>query len=502
MRRLREDGAVAVIVAIGATVLFMFGAFAVDLGAAYNERRGAQNSADAAALGGANALPDFGGSAADGIRDARSYLEANLTAPPEGWSVAWEDCVDSQTLAVTTATGGQCISVSQYGTRIRVVVPTRHVPTSLAAAMGISTIGVSAFAEAQIEYSFSANVLPFGIPPSAGAAGEVCLKTGAKGTAVLTETCDGSDQGNFGTLDFTHFGAASTGTVTQCVGQTTDRLTRNVILGVDHPLSSIDSRSGLLADLPACQQGADHGSRPNGAQTQTGGPDIQQSLIDGVTNDKNVHRDLTGRLAQFVSVAGWPMDSVQASHPSLDNQPLWNLIDASAAASAGLSTCDPTNIASTSVGTDTAAGRRAAMEDCLKAARSSTTAIFTVDSDRDGIPDISESHRFAFVPVVNREFARDLSGGITGTETVYFVQFVPVYLESVLWSQCQGHDYIFRPDPVDNLTRDGAPTAGSVSKTCKADALTALVLPPSSLPPWVIENGPGTEGTPQVVLNR
>ncbi len=68
----------AVIVAITASVLFMFGAFAVDLGAAYSERRADQNSADAAALGGANALPDMGGSTNDAIRDAGAYVEANL----------------------------------------------------------------------------------------------------------------------------------------------------------------------------------------------------------------------------------------------------------------------------------------------------------------------------------------------------------------------------------------------------------------------------------------
>ena len=499
-----DSGVVAVVVALTATLLFAFGAFAVDLGAAYSERRSSQTSADAAALAGANALPEMGGSTSDAIRDARAYVETNLATPEGGWNAGWDTCVDAGHLAITNAIGGQCISVSSYGTRVRVVIPRRLVPTTLASAMGITSITVSATAEAQIEYSFSANVLPFGIPPSAGSSSEACLKSGATGTAVLTETCDGSDAGNFGTLEFTHFGAAGPGTITQCTGQTRDRLTRNVILGIDHAVSTISTRPSLLADRPACEQGADHGSKPNGTTTQTGGPDIQQALVSGVSNDKNVHRDLEGRLAQSVSVAGWPMDQVQSGEPLLDNQPLWSLIDPAAASAAGLPACDPANIAAATPpsGDDRSGARRDAMAACLQAARTTTTPLFTVDSDSDGIPDLAESKRFAFVPMVDAEFGVGPGGTINGNQTVYFVRLVPVYLESVLWSQCHGKDYIFRPDPNDNLTMGGHPTTGLVPGNCKADALTGLIIPDAALPTWITENAPGTSGTPQVVLNR
>lgn len=497
----------AIVVAISSVLLFVFGAMAVDIGAAYAERRADQNSADAAALGGANALPDMGGSTSDAMRDAAAYVEVNLPKPDEGWDAAWAACRDDDHLALVDGQYGQCVSVSSFGTRIRVVIPERAVPTVLAGVIGISEIRVSAFAEAQIEYSFSANVLPFGIPPSAATASEACLRTATNGHQTeLAVPCDGSDQGNFGTLDFTHFGNAALGTLESCGReQQIDRLNRNVILGVDHALSTLGARSPL-SDAQACSDGADHGSRPNGTETRTGAPSLQAALISGVSNDKLVNRTLVGRLAQAVAVANWPVDAVQAEAPVLDNKPLWELIDPAAATSSGIAACQPVTIASspTLAGSlDTGAARKAAMRRCLEAAASASEPLFTVDADADGIPDLAESRRFAYVPVMDQEFDRDLTKqAVTGTKTVYFVRFAPVYLESVVWTGCQGKDYVFRPDGVDNLVRDGVPWSGTVSKTCKADALTALMLPEAMLPQWINDNAPGTRGTPSVVLHR
>ncbi len=280
MKHQREGGAVAIVVALTAALLFVFGAFAVDLGAAYSERRVDQTSADAAALGGANALPDMGGSTNNALRDAGAFVEANLAPPESGWKAAWDACTDVKHLAITGSTYGPCVSVSSYGTRVRVVIPTREVKTTLARAMGIETISVSAFAEAQIEFMYSAGVLPFGLPAARANDTEVCLKTGPNGFAPAIAPCAGSNEGNFGPLDFSFFGNAAAGTLTACTGPDSIQLIVNTILGVDHPLSVYTGT--VRDDTVACKAGADPGDRPNQAYSQTGfGSTLDTGLVSG-----------------------------------------------------------------------------------------------------------------------------------------------------------------------------------------------------------------------------
>ena len=77
MRRLKSDetGAVAVIVAILAVVLFGFGALVIDVGALYHERRQLQNGADAGALAVAQACA--GGDCGAFTADAEAFADDN-----------------------------------------------------------------------------------------------------------------------------------------------------------------------------------------------------------------------------------------------------------------------------------------------------------------------------------------------------------------------------------------------------------------------------------------
>ncbi len=71
----RDDGAVAVLVAILAVVLFGFGAFVIDVGAMYYERRELQAGADAAALAVARGCSI--GTCGDPLLMASDYADAN-----------------------------------------------------------------------------------------------------------------------------------------------------------------------------------------------------------------------------------------------------------------------------------------------------------------------------------------------------------------------------------------------------------------------------------------
>jgi Flp pilus assembly protein TadG len=75
MRRVDDDGAVTIIVAVTLIMLLGFGALAIDVGALYQERRELQNGADAAAL--AVAEDCAGGSCGDYWGTAEDYAAAN-----------------------------------------------------------------------------------------------------------------------------------------------------------------------------------------------------------------------------------------------------------------------------------------------------------------------------------------------------------------------------------------------------------------------------------------
>ena len=88
-----EAGAILPLFAILIVILMVFAAFAVDLGAAWAERREAQTAADAGVMGAALeflvAPPDE-----DGIYDlVSSYVNLNLTSTAYTFG-DWDTCVD------------------------------------------------------------------------------------------------------------------------------------------------------------------------------------------------------------------------------------------------------------------------------------------------------------------------------------------------------------------------------------------------------------------------
>lgn len=502
MTRAREEGAVAVLVALTATLLFVFGAFAVDLGAAYAERRVDQTSADAAALGGANALPDMGGSPLDAMKDAAAYVEANLPKPPGGWDEAWSTCTDPDHLAQVSSTEGECISVSAYDTRVRVVIPPRVVKTALAGVIGISEIRVSAFAEAQIEFTFGADVLPFAL--ANGASGpEICIRAATPPQSF--DPCVGPADGNFGTLNFTHFGNSALGTLRQCDGDmgNSGRLSRNIALGIDHPLSvhpgpvtAYGSSAGDRVDEAMCAEGADHGSRPNATRTQAGlrARVLQESLLtgfpasytlpDGTTVDLGVPYE--GRLRQYPRdwPSTWP--TATAGLRSQDNRGLWTFMPQpgepgyAELVSAVPAQCDPAGITN-----------HAQMTACLEshALVPGAPPLFTRDENSDGATDLLASPRFAWVPEL---WEPTLASGVSGT--YHFFDFRPVYLESLTWCP-----------PATGCTSwyaGGTVPVNSDSPSRYPQELSALLLADSVLAEDVLSSGPFSTGTPSVVLNR
>jgi Flp pilus assembly protein TadG len=152
-RRSDERGAVAVLVAAGAVVLFGLAALVVDLGHARDVKSQAQNAADASALAAANAMylttlePDIAAAADAAKRTARANM--GIT------EAEWNRCVDSNRPAGYTSIGGPCISMrvvrdSQnrpLSTYVRVRVPSQTVQTPMASLLGVGSVDVPAYAE-------------------------------------------------------------------------------------------------------------------------------------------------------------------------------------------------------------------------------------------------------------------------------------------------------------------------------------------------------------------
>ncbi len=144
-----ERGAIAVVVAMSTLFIFGLAAMVVDLSAARDLRRLAQNASDASALAGAQALYNTGSAPlfADAIAAAKDYAAKNYDVPADAWS----GCADSGKLAYTFPAGGtNCISFdsSSNPTRVRVVVPVKDVRTPFATVLGVDDISISALAEA------------------------------------------------------------------------------------------------------------------------------------------------------------------------------------------------------------------------------------------------------------------------------------------------------------------------------------------------------------------
>lgn len=144
----RDEGAVAIVVALFAVVLFGFAALVVDVGNGQNVRTESQNAVDAAALAGVRALAN-----GDDVSAAvKQYVGYSFQG------VDWSNCTDPDHLGQTDAADltDQCISwdssapdaTGQVAYQVRVKFPPKRVPESFAGAFGGGSITVSPIAVA------------------------------------------------------------------------------------------------------------------------------------------------------------------------------------------------------------------------------------------------------------------------------------------------------------------------------------------------------------------
>ncbi len=499
-----ETGAILPIFALMLLMLLIFAAFAVDLGAAWAERREAQTAADAGVMSAAlqylDSTPDE-----DKIYElVTTYVNSNVNAP--GFSDSdWDGCEDDSrptgydALWEGTADEVECISIKQLNNEpaiLRVRLPVNDVPTSFARLIGIDAIPVTAFAEAEILYLDQSAILPFSLPSNPST--NECLGTPPTGLLPNDAApCTGPAQGNFGMIDSPWFGAgAPYGTDTNACPHDPNFAARtplNLALGLDHvitswPGSTPDNWNGPAIgtdlgnnhpDADSCDSTSNelppHVLLTEPGNTQTGSAIMNSGFLGGPFGTPLPGDPPTpGRLRQMPAVgvgefSGSDLSSQRldlrdnTDNLSVDNVGLWEYlafdkIDPS-------SSCDKGNFTG-----KTGRDLTDQMKTCLvELEGSAATEVFT-DA-------LLESPRFALVPVLNY-----VSGAQYGNKWWAVMELRPVYIQTT-WYTCKSPtgECLFQPEDFDtyvppNPTVDvtltspshGTPVSGDVTVSANA----------------------------------
>ena len=176
--RRNDHGAVAVLFAICAVLVFGMAAIGVDLGNAMNRKKQTQTSADFAALAGANGLPATGTATVQAVAD---YINKNQPRTD-----GTDKCDTSPgPVTVDELTDGDPangeVTFPSTG-RVKVITPASKVQFGLATAIGFSDTCVQGTAEARIA-SGASGMAPY-YATSACSSGPQVLKSDAGGPSI------------------------------------------------------------------------------------------------------------------------------------------------------------------------------------------------------------------------------------------------------------------------------------------------------------------------------
>jgi hypothetical protein len=511
----------AIFIALLMVAMLIFTAFAVDLGAEYAARRNDQNAADTGSLGGVMLLSGSNANVVSRVKDLVFKTTGDTIS-----DAAWNSCtgITDPDLVDTPMTGANCITTNGPRTQLQVRVPVRSQTAFFGKAAGVVGFDHSAFAIAGLVSVGFGSVLPFGMPASAGNGdGYACLKSGSSGTTV--DPCQATT-GNFGYVDFSHFGNTEINTPLDCGnGGQRPRAANNMAVGVDHDLSTLAGEPWLgvaKVDTAACGTTPQTQS-PNAMATLTGNT-VSQALNPGIAFGTGFSDGGPGRLARTIpllfSGAGVTRN---VSGVQLDDNPLWEFIPTSFPAGASVpSSCQksvfttvlggslsglPSNVQTLLTPKGTPERMRLLLQRCITHYRGTawtangsisgagdpsscpssgcTDPVFSRNSsssDSPDLPDIQYTSRFGYVPQLTTDFPN-------GNATVYISSFRAIFLQRLLGS-CNGNSCGLDFEPGLGINKAGSPQ--------DAEAVTAFAFPSGMLP-----NGLASSDAPfKVGVNR
>lgn len=182
-RRRGSRGVSALLFAMMLTGMLGMSALAVDVGAAYTERRHDQNTADVAVMSGAVEAVLGGGIIDDVVEEVR--VKVNTTLGKQVTAAEWEACVDDEQLYHTArelavanpviSPVTDCISFDRTFEEVRVQLPRQKAMGVFGPALGFGEITTTAGANASIESATGG--LPFVALATATKGDFVCLRT-------------------------------------------------------------------------------------------------------------------------------------------------------------------------------------------------------------------------------------------------------------------------------------------------------------------------------------
>jgi hypothetical protein len=220
MNRRRDEGAIAVIVAICTVLLFTMAAFAVDFGATYNTKRQLSIAADAASLAAARSLATVPGTCASVVSNPAAIAAAQTAA----------DDINSRNAPGSTPRDIDTSCIEDGKTMLVSYGNDQGTKTSLASIIGIDQIPTAGHAASAVQVAKSAGLVPYAIclpdipladinTPGGGPIRTIYFPSDA--TNPLTPNCPSSNggtksaKGNWYTIDCPGVDNNATGNVNQ-----------------------------------------------------------------------------------------------------------------------------------------------------------------------------------------------------------------------------------------------------------------------------------------------
>lgn len=505
-----ERGAAAVLIAGSLVLLLGFAAIAIDSGSALSVRRQLQGAVDAGTLSaglgtrfdqvqtgcaasgslaqtsacnGALVAFDIINQTADTPFALNQFADgtrcANSAFEPEYWPGNPNDGVVPRT---TSGLDLNCIRFTENFAKIKVLLPVDDVPTTFGRVLNRNSIGVSAYAEAELTYQRPGTVIPFVVGPTGAGTSHGCLfESGGK----PAYPCDGPDDGNFGYMDPRLYGDDVLGTPINCgQNQADDRIGASFAKGADHYYAVTTEVAGSALDIEHCpnknqpidtinvQPGGTLGGLVAGAFEGRFGTEGRLACKDGDSAEPAwfgfESRNSNGGQPDCMNVSGNRLPE------DLDNTPIWeHMIPVPAVGT------NATVLALCNAVVD-----KASAEACLDAWKANPPTgndltPGTVDDPRLFSDDLSLSPRFAWVPRIGVD-----PHGNAGDHEI--LDFLPIYIQTLQWKCTNiGCDVTFDPGEA----CDGCP----FTKNKQFDGMTGFILARSMLPDS-IRNFPDADG--------
>jgi hypothetical protein len=455
-------------------------ALVIDIGAQSEHVRQIQNAADAAALAGAQDLPNLTAA----TNSVELYAATNMGVN----ALAWSTCTATVPSGWMASSATSCIQFDTSFTQVMVKIPTQSSPTDFGGIFGVNSLSATRSATARVVTAGFGSIQPFAL--FAGfQAGLSCLKETTSGHQIAT--CDDPSTGNFNLIDITQYGNTTLNTPTRCGNSfQRPRVIDNIAIGADHIFSTLNdpnAYNGIAVD-DACFV-----PWPNTLPPRTGNDvsAFDTGLVHGVSTDTS---DGGGaRLKRYPTT--WPgYPTATALGQTLDNKPLWEFIPT------GLPTSGPNAVpASCQRETFNAllSGNPNTLQTTMETALETcftdydngnyTGIVFGANTNPGGVEipfdlyDIQLSPRFAYIP----QFVQTIPPNGTSSD-LNIAEFRAIYMEDVYANCNNGCGVDFAPGPWN--------TSPLGNNNQNAQAMTAWVFNPHMLP--------GTLGTTPTSLGQ